>query len=169
MAAEHRPDALDLALLNALAEHPRAGDLELSRLVNVARATVQSRLRRLEDTGVIRDWSPTLDVAAAGFPVHAFVSLEIAQGALTEVADELATIPEIIEAHATTGSHDVVCRVAAASHTQLQDVLVRLNQSPSIVRSTSVIALSPLIHPRTTPLLTTTATPTPRAPAYRTP
>jgi DNA-binding Lrp family transcriptional regulator len=162
-------DELDVALLRALHEHPRIGDLELSRITRVARATVQSRLRRLADGGVIRDWAPTLDIAASGFPVQAIVTLEIAQGALDEVTADLVAIPEVLEAHVTTGSFDVVCRVATASHAQLQDVLVRIDQSASVRRSTSVVVLSELIAPRHLPLLETRATPATRAPAYRTP
>jgi DNA-binding Lrp family transcriptional regulator len=57
-------DALDLA---ALHEHPRAGVLELSRVTRVARATLQSRLRRLEQLGVITGCGPEVDLAAAGY------------------------------------------------------------------------------------------------------
>ncbi|GAA1950680.1 Lrp/AsnC ligand binding domain-containing protein [Nocardioides panacihumi] len=160
-------DELDVALLQALHEHPRIGDLELSRITRVARATVQSRLRRLADAGVIRDWAPTLDIAASGFPVQAIVTLEIAQGALDDVRADLVAIPEVLEAHVTTGAFDVVCRVATASHAQLQDVLVRIDQSASVRRSTSVVVLSELIAPRHLPLLETRATPATRAPAYR--
>jgi DNA-binding Lrp family transcriptional regulator len=160
-------DELDVALLEALAAHPRIGDLELSRITKVARATVQSRLQRLAERGVIRDWSPTLDVAAAGFPVQAIVTLEISQGALDELAADLVAIPEVLEAQVTTGSFDVVCRVATASHAQLQDVLVRIDQSAAVSRSTSVVVLSELIAPRSLPLLETRATPAVRAPAYR--
>jgi DNA-binding Lrp family transcriptional regulator len=160
-------DELDVALLQALHAHPRIGDLELSRVTRVARATVQSRLRRLAEQGVIRDWAPTVDVAAAGFPVQAIVTLEIAQGALDEVTADLVAIPEVLEAHVTTGSFDVVCRVATASHAQLQAVLVRIDQAPSVRRSTSVVVLSELIAPRQLPLLETRATPATRAPAYR--
>ncbi|SFC98105.1 DNA-binding transcriptional regulator, Lrp family [Nocardioides terrae] len=167
MVDETITDALDVALLRALHEHPRAGDLELSRTVKVARATVQSRLRRLDEAGVVRDWAPTLDVSAAGFAVHAFVTLEIAQGALDEVTADLAAIPEVLEAHVTTGAYDVVCRVATASHAQLQDVLVRIDQSPSVRRSVSVVILSELIPPRALPLLESRAAPVSRAPAYR--
>ena len=78
-------DALDLALLTALRENPRAGALALSRLTRVARATVESRLSRLERAGVITGYGPDIDVAAAGFTVLAFVTLEIAQGALDRV------------------------------------------------------------------------------------
>jgi DNA-binding Lrp family transcriptional regulator len=167
MADQPALDALDLALLRALAEHPRVGDLELSRLTRVARATVQSRLRRLAESGVISDWAPTLDPAAAGFPVQAFVTLEIAQGALDQVTADLADIPQVLGAHVTTGSFDVICRVATASHAELQEVLVRIDQSAAVSRSTSVVVLSELIAPRALPLLQTRAAPAARAPAYR--
>ena len=167
MADAYRLDELDLALLQALAEHPRVGDLELSRLTRVARATVQSRLRRLADAGVVADWQPTLDAAAAGFPVQAYVTLEISQGALAEVARDLAAIPQVLEASVVTGSSDVLCKVATASHAELQAALVRLDQSGAVVRSTSVVVLSVLVEPRVLPLLQTAVTGTTRAPAYR--
>ncbi|MCL2614974.1 MAG: Lrp/AsnC ligand binding domain-containing protein [Nocardioidaceae bacterium] len=161
-------DAVDIALLTALTEHPRAGDLELSRQTRVARATVQSRLRRLTEAGVIADWSPTLDVVAAGFEVQAYVTLEIAQGALDDVAADLAELPEVIEAYVTTGTHDVLCRVATRSHLELQAALVAIDRSSSVVRSTSVMVLSVLIAPRMLPLLASgDPSPSHRAPAYR--
>lgn len=160
-------DALDVALLRTLAERPRVGDLELSRTLKVARATVQGRLRRLDERGVIRDWAPTVDVAAAGFGVQAVITLEISQGLLADVREHLVSMPEVLEAHVTTGDYDVVCRVATESHERLQDVLVRLNQSPSVVRSTSVVLLSELIPPRVLPLLDSRAAPADRAPSFR--
>jgi DNA-binding Lrp family transcriptional regulator len=166
---EHQPlDALDLALLRALRERPRAGVLDLARTVQVARATVAARLDRMERTGVITGYGPDVDVAAAGFPVQAFVTLEIAQGALDEVAAELAALPAVLEAHATTGSADVLCRLAAASHQGLQDTLLALDRSAVIARSTSVVVLSVVVAPRTQPLLEHGPRPgSPRAPAYR--
>ena len=69
-------DALDLALLGALRDSPRAGVLQLSRITQVARATVQARLDRMERAGVITGYGPDIDLAAAGYSVLAFVTLE---------------------------------------------------------------------------------------------
>jgi DNA-binding Lrp family transcriptional regulator len=163
-----RLDDLDVALLVALRERPRAGDLELSRTTGVARGTVTARLRRMEDAGVITGHGPEVDVGAAGFGVQAFVTLEIAQGALEEVAADLRTIPGVLEAHVTTGAGDVLVRLAAESHAALQETLVRLGRSPSVVRSTSVVALSELVPRRVLPLLASgTPRPAGRAPGYR--
>ena len=161
-------DALDVALLRALTEHPRAGALELSRQLGVARGTVQARLQRLEDSGVVTGYGPDVDLTAAGFHVQAFVTLEIAQGALDDVRADLVAMPGVLEAHATTGSGDVLCRVAARSHGELQETLLQLGRSGCVVRSTSVVVLSELVPRRTLPLLESATGPAvPRAPGYR--
>src|SRR3954454_13072058 len=148
-----RLDTLDLALLEALTQHPKAGALELSRRLGVGRGTVQARLQRLEESGVVTGYGPDIDLAAAGFGVQAFVTLEIAQGALEDVTAELAGMPGVLEAHATTGTGDVLCRVAARSHGELQQILLQLGRSATVVRSTSVVALSELVPSRALPLL----------------
>ncbi len=123
----------------------------------------------MEEGGVITGYGPDLDLAAAGYPVSAFVTLEIAQGGLDEVAAELAALPGILEAHATTGTGDVLCRVAAASMEDLQETLLALNRSAAVVRSTSVVAMSCLVAPRYLPLLQSEPRPAPsRTPAFRT-
>jgi DNA-binding Lrp family transcriptional regulator len=161
-------DELDLALLSALRSHPRAGALELSRRLRVARATVSARLRRLEESGVITGYGPDVDLGAAGYPVQAFVTLEIAQGALDQIAHDLEAVPGVVEAYATTGTGDVLCRIAATSHEDLQDTLLALNHSGAIRRSTSVIALSTVVPHRVLPLLHRVLAERPsRAPAFR--
>ena len=149
-------DRLDVELLTILKEHPRAGYLELSRLTGVSRATLQARTQRLEAAGVITGYGPDIDLAAAGYPVLAFVNLQISQGNLEIVSRELAAIPEVLEAHGTTGDSDVMCKVGAASHEELQQTLLRISASPSVVRSTSVVALSQVVAPRYLPLLEAT-------------
>jgi DNA-binding Lrp family transcriptional regulator len=161
-------DRLDIAVLRALREHPKAGPLELSRITKVARATVQARIQRLEHAGVITGYGPDVDLEAAGQHVAAYVTLEIAQGALDQLAPELEAIPNILEAHATTGTFDVLCKVAATSHADLQETLLELNRSPSVVRTTSVVALGTVVALRVLPLLERSAEERDaRAPAYR--
>jgi len=161
-------DQLDRAMLAALHENSRIGVLELSRTLGVARATVTARLQRLEGSGVIRGYRPRIGLAAAGYGVQAFVTLEIAQGALGDVVAVLEQIPGVLEAFATTGAGDVLCRVAAASHDDLQRTLIVLNQSRTVARSTSMVVLSELVEFRAMPLLDTAESEgTPKAPAYR--
>jgi DNA-binding Lrp family transcriptional regulator len=153
MAGRRELDALDVAILSTLRSSPRAGYLELSRLLQVSRATIQARLERLERDGVVTGYGPDIDLAEAGYPVLAFATLEIAQGRLDEVTDALAAIPSVVEAYATTGPGDVHCRLAAQSHEDLQRVLLEVSQIAGVARSTSVIALTRVVEHRVVELL----------------
>ncbi|MCU1655862.1 MAG: Transcriptional regulator, AsnC family [Pseudonocardiales bacterium] len=163
-------DALDVTLVQLLEEHPRAGVLELSRLAGVARATVAARMERMQNAGVITGYGPQIDLAAAGYPVQALATLEISQGRLDEVTELLASLPGVIEAYATTGTGDVLCRLAAASNDELQELLLELNRSDAIRRSTSVVVLSVIVPARTLPLLLQANRPiSGRTPSFRPP
>jgi DNA-binding Lrp family transcriptional regulator len=146
-------DDLDARLLRELDESPRVGVLELSRRLGVARGTVQARLDRLVERGVIASFAPTLDPAALGYGVTAFATLEIRQGQGAAVLAHLREIPEVLEVHTITGAGDMLCRVVARSNADLQRVLDRVTQYPEIVRTSTVIALSNPVRHRVLPLV----------------
>jgi DNA-binding Lrp family transcriptional regulator len=149
-------DDLDVTLIELFTDEPRIGVLEASRRLGVARGTVTARLTRLERSGVISGWGPLLDPAALGLPVTAFLTLEIRQGAGHDtVAETLATIPEVLEAHTITGAGDMWVRVVARSNADLQRVIDTVLRDPHITRSTTVIALATQVPYRVAPLLRT--------------
>ena len=68
-------DPLDVALIELLAAEPRVGVLEASRRLGIARGTVQARLDRMRDRGVISGYGPDVDPVALGYEVTAFITL----------------------------------------------------------------------------------------------
>ena len=147
-------DALDGRLIDLFATDPRVGVLEASRRLGVARGTVQARLDRLTREGVIQGWGPTLSAEALGYPVTAFLTLEIRQGSGHDVvASYLAKIPEVLEAFTITGAGDMWARVVARSNADLQRVIDRVVSFEGIVRSSTVIALATQIPHRVLPLV----------------
>ena len=149
-------DDLDATLIRLFAAEPRVGVLEASRRLGVARGTVQARLDKLAASGVIADWGPTLEPEALGYPVTAFLTLEIRQGSGHEsVAQHLAGIPEVLEAFTITGAGDMWARVVARSNNDLQRVIDAVLSDAGIVRSSTVIALATQIPYRVLPLLDT--------------
>jgi DNA-binding Lrp family transcriptional regulator len=142
-------DDLDADILRLFSDQPRIGVLEASRRLGVARGTVQSRLDKLVERGVVAGWAPTLDPAALGYPVTAFLTLQLRQGAGHDVvARHLEGIAEVTEAHTITGEGDMWCRVVARSNADLQRVIDAVLAHEGIVRSTTVIALDTQIRPR---------------------
>ncbi len=148
------PDALDRSLLRLLLTEPRLGVLETSRRLGVARGTVQARLSRLERVGALRDWAPTVDPARLGFPVLAFATLEVHQGkGHAAIAAHLRSIPEVLEAHTTSGQGDLLCRVVARDHADLQRVLDAITVTGLVSRTSTVISLTNEVPYRVAQLL----------------
>jgi len=150
-------DDLDRSLLALFSDDPRIGVLQASRELGVARGTVQARLDKLVGSGVVTGWGPELSPEALGYPVTAFLTLEIRQdsdrhGGHDHVARHLATIPEVLEAHTITGAGDLWARVVARSNSDLQRVIDLVLANPAIVRSSTVIALATQVPFRVLPL-----------------
>ena len=146
-------DELDARLIATLRDNPRVGLLEVARQLGVARGTVQARLSKLEARGVITGHGPEVDPAAMGYPISAFMLVELAQGRLDEAVAVMDAIPEVLEADAISGPQDLMCRVVAEDTEHLQGIVNRLLSTPAIRRCTSYIVLSRQVPPRTAPLV----------------
>jgi DNA-binding Lrp family transcriptional regulator len=147
-------DELDARLIELFAEEPRIGVLECSRRLGVARGTVQARLDKLLDRGVITSFGPEVSPAAIGFGVTSFVTLEISQRlGHDSVTPHLAAIPEVLEAHTITGSSDLLCRIVARSNADLQRVIDQIVAYEGIRRASTIIALAEQIPYRVLPLV----------------
>ena len=150
-------DTVDAAILELFAAEPRIGVLEASRRLRLARGTVQARLDKLAARGIVTGWGPDVDAAALGFPVTAFVTLEIAQRGHDEIGGRLAGIPEVLEVHTITGNGDLLCRVVARSNADLQRVIDQVVATDGIGRTSTVIALATQVPHRVLPLVTQAA------------
>src|SRR3954463_3474938 len=135
-------DELDARLIALLGDEPRLGLMEASRRLGVARGTVQARLAKLEQRGVIRGHGPEVDPARLGYHVLAFVFLQIAQGRLKDAVAVLESTPECLEATATSGPADLLSPVSPRDTDPPQEIVTRLLSTTATRRSTSYIALS---------------------------
>jgi DNA-binding Lrp family transcriptional regulator len=147
-------DELDGRLIALFTDQPQIGVLGASRELGVARGTVQARLDRLAQRGVIRSWAPQVDPGAMGYPVSAFCTLEIRQGrGHTPVVEHLSRIPEVLEAHTITGSGDLFIHIVARDNADLQRVIDAVVDDEHVIRANTAISLATRIPLRTLPLV----------------
>src|SRR3954451_20310823 len=146
-------DKLDAQLIKSLNEQPRVGLLEIARQLGVARGTVSARLDKLLKRGIVTGFGPEIDPHALGFRILALVWLELYPGRLPDAVDQLHGGAEVLEAIATSGDRDLLCRVVAKDPEHLQEIVNTMVRTDSVRRSTSHIALSHQIAPRTLPLI----------------
>jgi DNA-binding Lrp family transcriptional regulator len=151
-------DDLDTSLLGELQADARVGVLELSRRLGVARGTVQARLDRMIDAGVIRSFSANLNLDALGFRVKAYVTVEVKEGQVVSVVEPLSKINEVLEVHSVAAQGDLLCLIAARSNQHMMDVLEKVLTIPDIARTSTAIVLKTQIENRSHQLLESTGT-----------
>ncbi len=135
-------DDLDRNLLSRLPETLEPAFLDLARLVGVARNTAAARIAKLTEAGILAGYRPNLDLGRLGFVFGAFTQVSIQQGMRVAVVDGLKSIPEVIEAHITTGDADLICRIVATDHDHLRDVLEAVQVIEGVVRTHTTVVLS---------------------------
>ena len=78
----------------------------------------------------------------------------------------LDTLPEVLEAHTTTGEGDLLCRVAAQSNLQLEEIVQTLLALPGVTRTRTEISLNQRVGYRVLPLVQQMRTVQGRRPDY---
>lgn len=146
-------DRLDAALLGELTRNPRAGIVDLAAKLGVARNTVQSRIKKLEESGAVAGYRPVVDLPTLGVPLQAFIGAELVQARMGHVIAELERFPQVLEVHATTGREDLLIRMAAQSQEDLLQVLERIHAIEGVAHTTTTLALATPVAYRTQPLV----------------
>jgi DNA-binding Lrp family transcriptional regulator len=128
-----------LALLKADSRQPVAS---LARKLGLSRTTVQDRLKRLEETGVISAYTVRLarDMEQGG--IRAFVTLEVEPRRQIEVGRALARFPQIETLHTLSGKFDLIAGVRTASSEAMDRLIDEIGQIPGVTGIETSVILS---------------------------
>jgi Lrp/AsnC family leucine-responsive transcriptional regulator len=143
-------DETNRRLLRELHADPRLSMSELGRRIGLSAPAVSERVQRLRRAGVITGFHMSLDPAALGLPVSAFVRLRPAPGQLGRIAELAVSLEQVSECHRITGEDCFLIKVHAASVAGLEEVLDRFlvhGQTVSSIVVTSPVPGRPLPIP----------------------
>ncbi len=84
---------------------------------------VTERVRRLEESGVIRGYRLDIDPAALGLPIAAYIRIRPKAGQLPRIAELAQQIPEVVECHRVTGEDCFILKVYIPAIDQLDQLL----------------------------------------------
>ena len=139
-------DDLDRRLLSALRENGREPVAALARRLDVSRATVNSRLARLVDSGTIVGFSVRVRDETNAGSIRAISLLEVEGRATDKVIRALKGLPEIRALHTTNGAWDLVAELAMENLAAFDQVLGRIRSIEGIVNSESSLLLSSVLR-----------------------
>ncbi|MCK8462989.1 Lrp/AsnC family transcriptional regulator [Aliiroseovarius sp. S1339] len=139
-------DEKDRELLAQLEGNARLPVATLARRLGLARSTVQARIERLEEKGIIAGYALRLGDAARGDRIRATVLIAIEPRSTPAVLARLKTLAAVETAHTASGRFDMILQLAAASTTELDQTLDAIGEIDGVKSSESLIHLSTRIN-----------------------
>jgi Lrp/AsnC family leucine-responsive transcriptional regulator len=137
-------DSKDESILKLLLEDGRRSVVEISKELDLPRATVQERLKKLVDSGTIRRFVAVPDYSRIGKQVTAYIFVSFrSEGNLSQrkLAEEMSKIPEVYEVAVISGEWDILLKVRAGSVEEIGKLVVdRLRATRGIEKTQTCVA-----------------------------
>lgn len=143
LVSNNNLDELDLQILDLLVKDCRTPYLEIARICHVSGGTIHVRMKKMEDSGIIKGSRILLDNSMLGYDVCCFVGIYVDKtSSFQAVFDEMKSIDEVVELHLTTGSYSMFAKIITKNIGHLQSVLLdKINNIVGIQRTDTFVSL----------------------------
>ncbi len=138
-------DNIDRKILIELQRNGRLSHQELSERVGLSATPCARRIRKLEQTGVIKGYAAIVDEARLGYGFSVFVSVRLdhqTDDRLLNFEDEILQLPEVADCWLMTGNRDYLLRIALTDLTEFERFLTgTLTKIPGVASIESSIPI----------------------------
>ncbi len=143
MTSKLNIDKLDLQIIQALMNNADISYADLGKQLFVSGGTIHVRIKKLEESNIVKGRKLVADLKLLGYDVIAFIGVYLQKSSLYDsVAKELKKIPEIVRLNYTTGNYSMFAEIACKDIQQLRIVLHdKLQNIVGIERTETFISL----------------------------
>jgi Lrp/AsnC family leucine-responsive transcriptional regulator len=137
----------DRRILDELMVDARKSVVDISNDLGIPRATVQERIQRMKQSGVIRKFVAVPDYSLLGRPVTAFILVSFMSGAISqrELGQLMSQMPRVDEVHLITGEWDIILKVRVASMDELGKLILdKLRAMKGVMRTVTCVCFNTL-------------------------
>lgn len=135
-------DPLDRQILQALQLNARISTSGLARRLGLSRSTVQSRIDRLEEAGIISGYTLRLGRDFTDRLIRAHVLICVSPRLTNKVTQGIEALVEVRTLHTISGAFDMVAEIATESMEVLDHVTDCIGTIPGVERTQTLILMS---------------------------
>lgn len=139
-------DDTDRKLISLLRADGRAPVTTLARQLGVTRATVNSRLDRLVESGLVLGFTVRVRDDHGDDDVRAVSLIEVNGSNTTDVIKQLRGMPELQSLHTTNGGWDLVAEIRCGSLREFDDVLRQIRTCDGVINSETSLLLNSVMR-----------------------
>ncbi len=136
-------DEIDLGILGLLQENCRISLARIGEQVGLSAPSIIERVKKLEDSGVIRGYHAILDARRLGMDITAFIGVSVSHPRLIEAfEDEIERIEDVLECHHVTGGYTLLLKVKSMNTSSLEALISRLRSINGVEKTETMVVLS---------------------------
>ena len=140
-------DELDHQILETLIDNARTPFTDIAKNLLVSAGTIHVRVKKMEEEGVIKGSTLSVDYNKMNYTFIAYVGLFLENSSSTEsVIEKVQKIPEVTVAHLTTGKFSVFCKIRAKNTMHAKEIIFSLDRIEGIKRTETSISLEEVIN-----------------------
>ena len=140
-------DEIDRQILDLLIDNTRTAFTDIAKKLLISAGTVHVRVKKMEDAGIIKGSSLTLDYKKLGYTFIAYIGIFLEKTHQTKfVLQKLESIPFVTVAHITTGKFNIFCKVRAKSTDHAKEIIFLIDDVEGVSRTETMISLEESIN-----------------------
>jgi DNA-binding Lrp family transcriptional regulator len=135
-------DETDVKVLKALTQDARLSSRQIAKQCDISIGTVLSRIKRMEEEGVIKGYTALLDQEKLGYELTVVTEITVSKGRLLEMENEIARIPNVCCVYDLTGMSDAAIIAKFKRREDLSKFTKRLLSLPYVERTNTHVVLT---------------------------
>ena len=140
MEANYQIDNIDRGILSELMINAKVPYTEIAKKLIVSAGTIHVRMKKMEEAGIVKNSRLHINYELLGFDMTAFLGIYLEKGSTyTDVIQQLNLIPEIVEAHYTTGVYSIFAKIRCKNTKHMRQILNEEIQSIKWIQRTETI------------------------------
>lgn len=140
-------DETDHQILDMLIDNTRIPFTDIAKKLLISAGTVHVRVKKMEEGGIIKGSSLTLDYEKLGYSFIAYVGVFLQNTSQTKfVLERIRDIPFVTVAHITTGKFNIFCKVRAKDTAHAKNIIFSLDDIEGVYRTETMISLEESIN-----------------------
>ncbi len=143
MELNYQIDNIDRGILNELMEDAKTPYTEIAKKLIVSAGTIHVRMKKMEQAGIVKKSRLNIDYELLNYDLTAFLGIYLEKGSNYKIViNQLNQIPEIVEAHYTTGVYSIFAKICCKNTKHMREVLnEQIQPVKGIQRTETIISL----------------------------
>jgi len=140
-------DEIDHQILDTLIENARTPFTDIAKKLNVSAGTIHVRVKKMEEEGVIKGATLTVNYEKMGYSFIAHIGVFLDKTSMTkEVIADLERIPFVTIAYITAGKYNIFCKIRARDTTHAKEIIFMIDEIDGVYRTETMISLEESIN-----------------------